>query len=359
MASFLTLKRKDGNKYRAFVRRKGKQPVSKVFDRKSEAQKWARVMEGSDAHLDAYPDAEARRRTIANVIDAFMLDYRGKDTAIVGRLTWWRTHYGHITLANFNQATVKEGLREVLRQPARRANGKGTTKGRTKSLERNRGPATSNRYKGAISIALAWAVEADWIKTNPVAGIRCKKEPRGRVRWLSETEREGLLKACDESAWSDLGLLVRLALSTGARQGELLALTWADLDLKRKMAHIGDSKSGEPRTLPLVKPVLKVLTDRARPIAGGLLFQTPKDKGRAIAFRPHWEAAVKAAELENFRFHDLRHSAASYLAMSGASLLEIADVLGHKSLAMVKRYSHLSTSHKQKLVGRVLAGKVE
>jgi integrase len=355
MASYLTLKRKDGNKYRAFIRRKGKQPVSKVFDRKSDAQKWARVMEGSDAHLDAYPDAEARRRTVANVIDAFMLDYRGKDTAIVGRLTWWRTHCGHITLANFNQATVKEGLREVLRQPARRAAGKG----KTKSLQRDRGPATSNRYKGAISIVLAWAVEADLIKTNPVTGIRCKKEPRGRVRWLSDTEREALLQACDESAWSDLGLLVRLALSTGARQGELLTLTWADLDLKRKMAHIGDSKSGEPRTLPLVKPVLKVLTDRVRPIAGGLLFASPKNPGRPMAFRPHWEVAVKAAELDNFRFHDLRHSCASYLAMSGASLLEIADVLGHKTLAMVQRYSHLSTSHKQKLVGRVLAGKVE
>lgn len=355
MASYLTLKRKDGNKYRAFIRRKGKQPVSKVFDRKSDAQKWARVMEGSDAHLDAYPDAEARKRTVANVIDAFMLDYRGKDTAIVGRLTWWRTHYGQITLANFSQATVKEGLREVLRQPARRAAGKG----KTKSLQRDRGPATSNRYKGAISIALAWAVEADWISTNPVTGIRCKKEPRGRVRWLSDAEREALLKACDESAWSDLGLLVRLALSTGARQGELLGLTWADLDLKRKMAHLGDSKSGERRALPLVKPVLKVLTDRVRPIAGGLLFAAPKHNGRPFAFRPHWEAAVKAAGLADFRFHDLRHSCASYLAMSGASLLEIADVLGHKTLAMVKRYSHLSTSHKQKLVGRVLAAKVE
>ena len=85
MSSIRPLKRKSGTKYRVFIRRKGKQPVSKVFDLKADARKWAQVMEGSDAHLDAYPDAEARRRTVANVIDAFMLEYRGKDAAIVGR----------------------------------------------------------------------------------------------------------------------------------------------------------------------------------------------------------------------------------------------------------------------------------
>ncbi len=109
---------------------------------------------------------------------------------------------------------------------------------------------------------------------------------------------------------------MKIALSTGARLGEIQSLRWDDLDLKKGLAQLRTSKSGE----------------------------------RPFHFRPHWERAVKVAELGNFRFHDLRHSCASYLAMNGASLLEIADVLGHKTLAMVKRYSHLSTAHKQSLI---------
>jgi len=179
------------------------------------------------------------------------------------------------------------------------------------------------------------------------------------VRWLSDGERKRLLKACDNSEWQDLGLLVRLALSTGARRGELLNLRWSRIDLKNGLAHLGRTKNDELRILPLIKPVRLALQKKPRPIKGGLLFPSPLDPKRPYyGFRKHWNAAVTEAELKDFRFHDLRHTAASYLAMNGASALEIGDLLGHKTLEMVRRYSHLATEHKAKLAERVFGALV-
>jgi integrase len=353
MATFTKLP--SGN-WRAQVRRIGQRPIGKTFEKKAEATTWARLMEGDEDAIAAFPDAEARRRTVAQAIDGYMLGYKGRDTAIIKRLSWWREQYGTTALADFTQAKIKDGLRELARQDARRNAGKGKPRA---SLGRKKSPATCNRYLQAISSVLSWAVDESWITKNPALGIRRQTEPRGRVRYLSDEERVALLKACDESEWADLGLLVRLALSTGARLGELIGLSWADVDLKAGLAHVRQTKNDEPRTLPLIEPVRKRLEAKARPIKGGLLFPALRKEGRPFQFRPFWESAVTAAKLENFRFHDLRHSCASYLAMNGATPLEIGDVLGHKTLVMVKRYSHLSTEHKKKLAERVLGGMVE
>ncbi len=217
-------------------------------------------------------------------------------------------------------------------------------------LNRRKSPATLNRYHQAISTVLTWAVDQDWISKNTALGIKRQKEPRGRVRWLSDDERQRLLDACDKSDWADLGLLVRLALSTGARRGELLKIRWSDVDLKKGLAHVGKTKNDDRRVLPLIKPVIALLRKKPRPIRDGLLFASPRDPQRPYYdCRKFWNAAIAEAGISNFKFHDIRHTTASYLAMSGASPIEIGDVLGHKTLAMVRRYSHLATDHKTKL----------
>lgn len=360
MASIQKLRRKSGTRYRVQVRKKGERPISRVFDRLSDARAWAEHM-GDAGKRAAVPTLEAQRHTVADVIDQYMLDYSGRDSSIVGRLSWWKAEYGSVPLSQFTTATVKEGLRRLSRAPAQRFVSK--KKGEV-SLGRPRGPATVNRYKAAIRVAMQWAIAEDWITDNPAKGIKSKKEPRGVERFLSEDECKELLEACDEAEWPDLGLLVRLALSTGARQGELLGLRWSDLNADFTLASLRQTKSGKPRMLPLIDPVRKRLKARAaelreqkvtdlRSWRDRLIFASPRDPQRPFSFRRHWEAALEAAEITSFRFHDLRHTAASYLAMSGASDLEIADVLGHSTLAMVKRYSHLRTEHKERLVARV------
>ncbi len=142
-----------------------------------------------------------------------------------------------------------------------------------------------------------------------------------------------------------------LALSTGARYGELLNLTWDVVDMKRSVITLHDTKNGERRVLPLVGHAKDIIIQhsKVRRLDTKLLF--PNRAGDKPAhIRTAFENARKKAQIEDFRFHDLRHSAASYLAMNGASLAEIADILGHKTLQMVKRYAHLSEAHTSKVV---------
>ncbi len=117
-------------------------------------------------------------------------------------------------------------------------------------------------------------------------------------------------------------------------------------------AVLHETKNEERRAIPLAGPALDLLRElsRIRRIDSDLVFAGPD--GRAIFPRKPWERALRAAQIDDFRFHDLRHSAASYLAMSGATLAEIAEVLGHKTLAMVKRYSHLTEAHTAGVVAR-------
>ncbi len=198
--------------------------------------------------------------------------------------------------------------------------------------------------------------EWEWIAHHPMSKITRPKEPRGRVRFLSPEEREQLLQACSESASPLLLPIVVLALSTGMRQNEILGLTWQDVDLERGRALLHETKNGERRVITIAGRALKLLQELAakRDPAHCLLFPGT-DGVSPIRMRSAWDTAVRRAGLVDFRFHDLRHSAASYLAMSQATPSEIADVLGHKTLQMVKRYAHLSEAHTSSLVARMNA----
>jgi integrase len=158
-----------------------------------------------------------------------------------------------------------------------------------------------------------------------------------------------LLTACKESRDPDLYPLVLTALSTAARQGELLSLTWPDVNLQTGTLTFRNTKNGTTRAVPLVGPALELLRARSKVRRIGNPRVFPRNCDGA------WRTARTEAGMPKFRFHDLRHAAASYLAMSGASLRELADILGHKTLAMVKRYSHLTEQH----VGDVLRRMVD
>ncbi|MGH8202442.1 MAG: tyrosine-type recombinase/integrase, partial [Steroidobacteraceae bacterium] len=224
-----------------------------------------------------------------------------------------------------------------------------------------RSGGTVNRYIACLSHALSFAVkERRLLDRNPVSDISRKKEPRGRTRFLTDEERAALLDACAKSGWHPLHTLVLLAITTGARKGELIRLKWSDIDLKKGRALVRETKNDEQRTLPLAGKALDALrglklqnsarSEHVFPQPSGL-------PGPYEHFAAHWYAALKAACINDFHFHDLRHTTASMLAAQGASLLEIADVLGHKTLAMVKRYSHLVVDHKAKVIEKMIAAK--
>jgi integrase len=144
------------------------------------------------------------------------------------------------------------------------------------------------------------------------------------------------------------------------RRGEIMNLTWDRVDLHRRAITLRpeDTKSQERRSAPIVGHAHEVLKElsKVRRIDTHLVFPAPVDgrtEPKPIDITSAWERALKKAGIEDFRFHDLRHTAASYLAMNGATLAEIAEVLGHKTLQMVKRYAHLTESHTSKVVERM------
>jgi integrase len=196
--------------------------------------------------------------------------------------------------------------------------------------------------------------EWQWCEDNPVRKVSKLKEPRGRVRFLSDEERQRLLEACKVSRNPYLYTIVVLALATGARRGELLTLHWQDVDLKRRVLTFRETKNSEIRVVPVTGYALDVLSLHAKSQRANTDLAFPNRTGKKpLAIRNAFENAVEHARIKDFRFHDLRHSAASYLAMNGASLAEIAEVLGHKTLAMVRRYTHIAESHTRSVVARM------
>jgi len=172
---------------------------------------------------------------------------------------------------------------------------------------------------------------------------------------IVEGERTRLLKACKASSCKMLYPAALLAMSTGMRRGEQFSLTWQQVDSKTGRIIIEDTKNDERRTVVATGPALAELKKLAkvRRIDCNLVF--PGQRETPVILTKPWYAVLKAADIEDFRWHDLRHSFASELAMSGATLAEIAEAMGHKTLSMVKRYSHLTEGHISKVVERMTA----
>jgi len=192
-----------------------------------------------------------------------------------------------------------------------------------------------------------------------VARIRMEREPQGRLRWLTPDEASRLLTASRAIDQPDLLDLVEFCLYTGMRQGEALGLEWERVDRSRGVVLLEATKSGKRREVPLNSVADGVLARRG-PNDHGHVFGTAS----WYAFRAHWQRALKAARIENFRFHDLRHTFASWAVQQGASLQEVKELLGHSSLAMVMRYAHLSPEHLRNAAARLdgvlpVAGRVE
>ena len=337
-----TGKHKQVTRYRVFIRKKGMPAVTEIFNTKKLAQDFAARIEGDREALRAYGNNAVRSMTLGELIDRFIAQYHKPDTGILYHLRWWKAHYGDRRLVEMDRATVKQALAEVAKGRARHGNGKG----RSKALDKPRSPATVNRYKAALSSLFEFGKDEIDLASNPCREIKARPEDNARIRFLSEEERQRLLMACRMSQWKPLYLLVSLAITTGARLGELLQLKWSDIDLKSRRAYVAKTKNGQPRVLPLTNHVVDELM-RFRAIGDTLVFPNRN-------FRPYWKKALEKAGITDFRFHDLRHTAASILAMNGASLIEIGAVLGHKTAAMTQRYSHLCIDHKQALIDNVM-----
>jgi len=328
--------------------------------------------ESSTSGLVQLPDSPVQTETSAKLrmersgqisiyqaIDAYMAAYAGRDTSRFQRMSWWQSKIGHLTLNEIDEDHIFYALEELQERKPRYYAGKDADGNRIyKSKNKPYSAATINRYIAAAAALFTWCIKKrlspkGWI--NPCKGIEKTPENKEVVRFLSDAERTALLATCKESKWPKLYLLVLLALTTGARSGELERLTWGDIDWDRHEAAIHQTKNGDKKTLPLIPAVMEELI-RHKGTDSRLVFASIKRPDVAYNHETAWKEALKIAKIKDFRFHDLRHTCASYLAQNGATLLEIGDVLGHRNLSVTKRYSHLATAHKSALINRVLGG---
>lgn len=341
---------KTGTKYHVKIRLTGYPPQSASFDRLTDARTWASDTEADIRAGRHFKTNEAKRHTFADVVARYTLE--------IGptlpkewphrqpHLEWWQGHLGRFALADLTPALIGE-IRGKCAAGVGADNRPGT---------KRRSAGTVVRYMAALSAALAQCKEWGWLESNPMSAVSKPALPRGRIRFLSDEEREALMKACKGSESALLYPAVVLAISTGMRQGEMMALKWKDVDLIRGRATLHETKNGEVRVVPIAGHALDLLQGLAkvRRLDSQYIFPS-KDGAAPIDLRSAWRVAVKRAKLVDFHWHDLRHTTGSYLAMNGASLLEIAAVLGHRTLAMVQRYSHLSEAHTTAVVEKMNA----
>jgi integrase len=355
MASIRKLPGNRSKPWRVEIRRKGSEPIDQTFRTKKEASEFAAKVEADFDRWAKLLGGELKRHTLADLLDRYMRGYRGKDVSVTARAGWWRDQFGDRPLCEFTCDTVREGLSRLADGTARQG-GVNVT-----GTDRKLSPATLNRYRTAISTVYMAAIDGGWfgVKDNPAAGIRQRKENNSRFgRCLDDGERAPLLAACDTDPWPGLGVFVRLALATGARRGELLKLTWADVDLKTGSILLRETKNADNRRVPLIGEA----RDRLAAWAKVRTFADPRvfpgaAPDKAPPLDAAWNRAKAAAGVENLRIHDLRHTCGSYLARAGASAFQIAAVLGHRSgLGLTARYVHLVAEDSRALLGGALAG---
>lgn len=331
---------KDGTRsYLAHVRVLPFTPVARTFRTAKEAREWreaeTRKLREQRGKRGAVR-ADITALTIAGLADEYLKEpstraLRSFDS-LEPLLQWW--------IDRFAATKVREVGAPLLRE-ARTALSKGGKHGRS--------AGTVNRYMSAMRACWNWGRSAGLVAASDVWPEKLMlPEPRGRTRALSDDELQGLLAACKDDALMHAAIVVSLA--TGVRQSELLRLEWTDVDLGRSTLRVRLSKNNESRAVHLPAKAVDVLTALKESAGEQARYVFPHpgaskaDEQRALdkhGLEYRWRLVRAKAKLADFRWHDLRHSCASFLAQNGATLLEIGSVLGHRSPSITQRYAHL------------------
>jgi len=354
MATIRKIARESGTVYQAYIRKLGHKPITKTFKTRNAAQRWARKTEADIEENRSGLIDESTRHTVTEAIIRYraeLLPEKRPDTSRMysQHLRYWAKAVGHLRLSELTAIKIA-AERDAL-------------------LGGDKAASTVNRYLATLASVLTACVKRwHWLKASPMRQVQKPTECNGGTRFLSDDEATRLLQACRESESRDLYIAVLLSLTTGARQGEILGLRWQDLDLAAGTmvvrANAETTTKGGARSLPIVPEALTLLQARRDAHQGGkvaalrlsgLVFPSKVTASKPVSLRTPWETALKRAGIDNFRWHDMRHSAASFLAKDGASLVEIGAVLGHKSANTTQRYAHLAENHTADLVRKTAA----
>ena len=208
---------------------------------------------------------------------------------------------------------------------------------------------TIRRYLSTLSSMFSFAERSGWLALNPLLRFdkRSLPEAQPRTRFLTSDEYRRLLKASGQH----LRPIIEAAVATGMRLEELLSLKWEQVNLERREIRLVVTKSNRPRVVPLFDRAVAVIAAAARcPQTSSYVFTNPASGSRYKTIKRAFRSACKRAEIEDIRFHDMRHTFASWAVQSGADLYRLSRILGHSSLQMTTRYAHLATEHLHEVV---------
>ncbi|WON72755.1 site-specific integrase [Nitrosospira sp. Is2] len=322
-----TVRKLSSGKWNAQVRRKGHSPISKSFTYEKDAHVWIRSIE-SDMDRGSYVNrSTADSTTLGEALERYRDEItpkkKGKDQEL-RRIAVWLKH----PLARRSLSSLK---------------GKDFAKHRDDRLLKRCSAGTLRLELALIShlytIALKeWGIPV----TNPVSLIRKPTANNARTRRLEDDEEDRLLNACRLSKNILLYPIAVLAIETAMKLSELLNMEWTDIDIKKRIIVLSDTKNGTARTIPLSLRAIDILSSIPKHIACRRVFFTwlPRSDAMNGAFK----TAVKKAGMDNFHFHDLRHEATSRYFELGMNVMEVSAITGHKSLQMLRRYTHISNN---------------
>lgn len=343
------VRRKDtiGTCWQAIVRRRGYPQQSKAFPTKTEAEAWASLVEADIRRGTYQSGSDAERMTLSDLIKEFKTEFAPKHYRVrEDEKEAWRFQLARLdeTLGAYSLAAIDQKIVAAFRDE--RLNG---TAGRKAVNE-----STVRKELYMLSKVLGFAQTEKGItlpRGNPVVKIRKPVEGKGRARRLDTDEWTAFERECKKSRNPWLWAAVQLAVETAMRQGELLSLTWKQIDLKNRLALLIDPekiKNEEPRAVPLSPNALEILKNMLKNTSNLVLPVERMTLYHAFGY------ACDRAQIKDFTFHDLRHEALSRLAERGDfSVLELAEISGHKTLQMLKRYTHLRASRlADKLAGK-------
>jgi len=309
--------RQRNDRWQAIVKRKGHPALSKTFDLKKDAERWSREQE---RHIDTglfIDDFKERQTTLVELLERYAeevsSDKRGS------RAESYRIEsFKKLSLAKHAISAITPQMVASWRDARLTEVSSGTALRELQLLGH------------IFSIAMReWGFR---LPSNPVSLIRKPRSGKARDRVLTTEERAALVSACGQCHNSWIKPVVTFALETAARRGEILALTWRDVDLARRTAILQVTKAGQPRRIPLSTACISMLEALPRSVDGRVFPVSMETVKQA------YERAVVRAGIANFTFHDLRHDALTRLAKQGLSILELRAISGHTTANMLQRY---------------------
>lgn len=320
-----TITKTQSDTFKVLIRKNGFPQQIKTFKTKADAQKWARLIE-SEIDRGVFIDrTEADKTTIGELIDRYIQEVTPLKKSAKNdrqRMLFLKKHFGHYKASQLQSKHIAIY--------------------RNKRLAEGKQGSTVIKEIGSMSHLLDISIK-DWgipLVSNVATLVRKPKQAKGRDRRLIDDEELILLQAAKNSKSPLLAPIITLALETGMRLGELLSLDWINIDLRKQTAFLPITKNGESRTVPLSKKAIETLQAIPRKINDSRVFWTWKQPD---SFEYTWRRMLNNTNIQDLRFHDLRHEACSRFFERGFNIMETAHISGHKTLQQLKRYTHLKT----------------